>query len=162
MTNNDTVALDGDPSTDASDRERAGDVYEVDSGGLDTEQLSRDLVAVLWDLKALNAVAIDLRGRVSYTDFVIVCTGQSERHVRALSKNVEQEMREAGWEPLSAEGVESGHWAVLDFADVVVHVFEGRQRDEYDLEGMWVDADRLEFDDPPEDLYGHFQADRFE
>jgi ribosome-associated protein len=71
-------------------------------------------------------------------------------------------MRDAGWEPLNVEGVESGRWAVLDFGDVVVHLFEGLERDEYDLEGMWVDADRLEFEDPPEELYGHFQADRFE
>lgn len=160
---NDTAAVDGERSTDSPDEEGTrGEVYEVDSGGIDTEQLARDLVEVMWDLKALNPVALDLRGRVSYTDFVIVCTGQSERHVRALGKNIEQEMQDAGWEPLNVEGVEAGRWAVLDFGDVVVHIFEGLERDEYDLEGMWVDADRLEFEDPPEELYGHFQADRFE
>lgn len=158
----DIAAREEDDSLEASDQSDRPDVYELDSGGIDTEQLARDLVRVMWDLKALNPVAIDLRGLVSYTDFIIVCTGQSERHVRALGQNIEQEMKDAGWKSLSVEGLDSGKWAVLDFGDVVVHIFEGLERDAYDLEGMWVDADRLEFDDPPEELYGHFQADRFE
>ena len=157
----DIAALEGDASEESTAETTSPDIYELDSGGVDTEQLSRDIVHVLWDMKALNPVAIDLRGLVSYTDFVIVATGTSDRHVRALAKHLEQEMKDAGWEYISVEGLESGDWAVLDFADVVVHIFSGFDREEYDLEGMWVDADRLEFEEAPEELYGHFQADRF-
>jgi ribosome-associated protein len=159
---NDIAALDGEQSGEQSADNESADVYEIDSNGIDTEQLARDIVHVIWDLKGLNPVAIDLRGRVSYTDFIIVCTGTSDRHVRALGKTVERKMRDAGWDPISIEGVESGNWAVLDFGDVVVHVFDGFERESYDLEGMWVDADQLDFEDPPEELYGHFQAEQFE
>jgi ribosome-associated protein len=158
----DIAALEGDASEESTAETTSPDIYELDSGGVDTEQLSRDIVHVMWDMKALNPVAIDLRGLVSYTDFVIVATGTSDRHVRALAKHLEGEMKEAGWEYISVEGLESGDWAVLDFADVVVHIFSGFDREEYDLEGMWVDADRLEFDDAPDELYGHFQAERFD
>ena len=138
------------------------DVYEVDDAGIDTEQLSREIVELMWDLKALNPIAIDLRGRVSYTDFCIVGTGTSERHVRALGKHIHEKLTDAGWTPLSVEGLNTGGWAILDFGDVIIHVFDADAREAYDLESMWVDADRLEFDDRPEELYGHFHADRFD
>jgi len=159
---NDIAALDGEQTGEQSTETESPDIYEIESHGVDTEQLARDIVRVTWDVKALNSVAIDLRGRVSYTDFIIVCTGTSDRHVRALGTTVEREMREADWDPISIEGVESGRWAVLDFGDVIVHVFNGFARDDYDLEGMWVDADQLDFDDKPDELYGHFQAEQFE
>ena len=159
---NDIAALDGEQTGEQSTETESPDIYELDSHGIDTEQLARDIVRVAWDVKALNPVAIDLRGRVSYTDFIIVCTGTSDRHVGAIGKTVEREMREAGWDPISIEGVEAGKWAVLDFGDVIVHVFNGFERDDYDLEGMWVDADKLEFDDKPDELYGHFQTEQFE
>ena len=158
---NDIAALDGEHSDETPEQSGSPDIYEYDSHGVDTEQLAREIVHVTWDLKALNPTAIDLRGLVSYTDFVIVCTGNSERHVRALAKHVNKKMKEAGWEAISVEGVEEGTWAVLDFGDVVVHVFNGFERDEYDLESMWVDAETLDFEDAPDELYGHFQADRF-
>lgn len=158
---NDIAALEGNPD-DSRPGDRTADVYELDGADIDTEALARDIIHVMWDLKALNPVAIDLRGLVSYTDFVIICTGTSDRHVRALGKRVEKELKEANWSPLSIEGVEQGRWAVLDFGDVVVHVFNGEERDAYDLEGKWVDADRLEFEDRPQELYGHFHEQRFD
>ena len=157
----DIAALEGNQQKDSTD-EQTADVYEIDDAGIDTEALARDIVHVMWDLKGLNPVAIDLRGRVSYTDFVILCTGTSDRHVRALAKQVQKELKEADWTSLSIEGVEGGRWAVLDFGDVVIHIFNGFERDEYDLEGKWVDAERLEFEDRPQELYGHFQEQRFE
>ncbi|MFB6263678.1 MAG: ribosome silencing factor [Bradymonadaceae bacterium] len=158
----DMAAVEDEQSDPLEPDQSRPDVYEVDSAGIDTELLTRDVVEVLWELKAMNVQALDLRGLVSYTDFVVIATGNSDRHVRALASHLDDEMDEAGWEATSIEGVETGRWAVLDYGDVVVHVFETRQRDLYDLESKWVDAERLDFPDAPEELYGHFQAERFE
>jgi ribosome-associated protein len=138
------------------------DVYSVDNDGPDTEQLARELVKLSWDVKAINPVAIDLRGRASYTDFLVVCTGKSDRHVKAIGQRLHRELKQAGWSPVSIEGLDSGRWALLDFGDVVIHVFSEHARGEYDLEGMWVDADQLNFEEKPDELYGHFEVDRFD
>lgn len=138
------------------------DVYTADDSGPDTEQLAREVVELSWDVKAMNPVAVDLRGRASYTDFLIVCTGQSDRHVNAIAQRLQRELKQAGWKPISIEGLDSGRWALLDFGDIVIHVFSEHARNDYDLESMWVDADRLEFESKPEELYGHFDVDRFE
>lgn len=130
--------------------------------GVDTELLARDVAHLTWDLKALNTCAIDLRGRVSYTDFVIVCTATAERHVSAIARHVMNSLAAAGFETLGSEGLNSGNWALVDFGDVVLHIFNGDARREYDLERVWVDAPKLEFEDAPEELYGHFELQQFQ
>lgn len=135
-----------------------------DNEELDRELIgvARDIAAVTWDLKALNTVVIDLRGRVSYTDFVIVCTGTSERHVNALSRSVDSAMSDAGRPPMGTEGTEQGQWALLDYGDIIVHIFHQDARKDYDLERMWSEAPRLDLEDAPSELYGHFEAQQFE
>jgi ribosome-associated protein len=154
--------FDDDNPQDLHPEEPAGpDNYVLEEGEVDTETLARDITRLTWDLKALNTRAIDLRGRVSYTDFVIVSTATADRHVQAIAKHVLTSLAAAGFQPLGTEGLDSGKWALVDFGDVVLHVFNGDVRDEYDLERMWPDAPLLEFDDAPEDLYGHFETQRF-
>jgi len=140
------------------------EVYSLNDDGPDTEQLAREIVQLSWDVKAINPVAIDLRGRASYTDFLVVCTGKSDRHVNAIAQRIHKELKQADWTPVSVEGLDAGRWALLDFGDIVIHVFNEHARGDYDLEGMWVDADRLNFEDEekPDELYGHFEVDRFE
>lgn len=129
----------------------------------DTEAVARMVAELTWDIKAQNTVVIDLRGRVSYTDFVVVTTGTSDRHVQAIAKFVEDELRGSGVaRPYGREGIDGGKWALIDFGDVILHVFNGPVRDDYDLERMWPDAPRLELEDAPADLYGHFELDEFE
>lgn len=136
-----------------------GDHTELDE---EHKQVARDIAAVTWELKALNTVVIDLRGRVSYTDFVVVCSGTSDRHVHAIANRVDEAMREAGRPPLSTEGTEEGRWALLDYGDLIVHVFNQKARKDYDLERMWTEAPRLDLEDAPSELYGHFEAQKFE
>ncbi len=135
-----------------------------DNAELDREliQVCRDIAAITWELKALNTVVVDLRGRVSYTDFVIVTTGTSDRQVNALARSIDDAMREAGRPPMGTEGTEHGRWALLDYGDVIVHVFHQDARKDYDLERMWSEAPRLELEDAPSELYGRFDAQRFE
>lgn len=127
----------------------------------DTVAFAKELSELTWDLKGLNTVAIDLRGIVSYTDFVIVTTATSERQVQAIARHVQSSLRALGYRPLSAEGIDSGRWALLDYGDAVLHIFHMEARPEFDLEGMWVEAPRLELDDKPDALYGHFALSQF-
>jgi ribosome-associated protein len=157
------VALESDESQrdDAVSESRA-DIYQLDDDGPDTEALAREIVRVTWDLKGRNSVALDLRGLVSYTDFAVICTGQSERHVRALAQQLQEALHDANWETISLEGLESGEWAILDVGDVVIHLFEQSEREAYDLESMWPESEPLEFSEHPEELYGHFEVERFD
>lgn len=143
----------------AASAQEPAETTELD---LELAQVARDIAAVTWELKALNTVVIDLRGRVSYTDFVIIATGTSERHVSAIARRVDDEMREAGRPPIGSEGTGQGQWALLDYGDIIVHVFNKTARQEYDLERMWTEAPRLELEEPPEELYGHFEAEGFD
>jgi ribosome-associated protein len=137
-------------------------------GKLDQSELDKDLLEVVhglaeltWDLKALNTIVIDLRGIVSYTDFLVICSGTSERHVQAIGRRVDTAMREAHRPPLGTEGFDQGRWALIDFGDIIVHVFHQEARVDYNLERMWTDAPRLELKDKPSELYGHFEMEQF-
>lgn len=127
-----------------------------------SENFAREIAALTWDRKALNSIAVDLRGLVSYTDFLVICTATSDRQVQAIARHVMRELRELGYRPLSTEGIDSGRWALLDYGDAILHVFNQTARQDFDLEGMWVDAPRLELEDKPSSLYGHFAMDQFE
>lgn len=125
------------------------------------EDLAHEIAALTWDLKGLNTEVIDVRGIVSYTDLIVITTGTSERQIQAIARHVESEMRMLGYRPLHSEGSDGTRWVLLDFDDVIVHIFHEEAREEYALERMWPDAPRVTFDDAPKALYGHFDMKRF-
>jgi len=90
--------------------------------------------------KAEEVVVIDVRGLTSYADFFVLMTGNSDRQVQAIADGVEEKSRADGQRPLGVEGYEGGHWVLLDFGDVVAHVFYRDARGFYDLDGLWADA----------------------
>lgn len=100
--------------------------------------------------KAIEPVLIDLSGSQSYTDYLLVTSAHGSRGVRAIGEHVEKVLAERGVYPIGSEGIAEGHWALIDFGDLVVHVFEQNLREFYDLEGMWFDAPRIELAIPPE------------
>ncbi len=102
------------------------------------------------DKKALSPVLIDVSGRASYTDFIAVVSGRSDRQVDAIAENVEIVMEKQGLRLLGREGTGNGRWTLLDFGDVVVHVFYHPVREFYDIESLWIDAPRLKIVVPPE------------
>ena len=101
------------------------------------------MVTALSDLKAQDVVVLDLRGLSDATDFFVIATGTSDMHVRAVADHVVEAMAGAGVRPHHAEGLSQGRWALLDFVDIVVHVFHPSQRDFYQLERLWSDAPRV-------------------
>jgi ribosome-associated protein len=103
------------------------------------------------DKKALEPVLLDVSEQSTYTDYILVLSGRSDRHVQAVADAVAEVLKkQRGLTPLGVEGNRDGQWALLDFGDLVVHVFYHPVRDFYDLEGLWIDAPRVPVDVPPD------------
>jgi len=100
----------------------------------------------LLDKKAEDLVVLDLRGRSDVCDFFVLASGNSKLQVRALGKAVHNELLGAGHHPKGIEGMNGGRWALLDFFDVVVHVFHTEAREYFQMEKLWGDAPRLDLD----------------
>ena len=104
---------------------------------------------LLADQKAAEIVIIDVSENSSIGDYFVVATGRSDVHVKAACGAVEIGLREYGRRPLSSEGVQNGHWALLDYGEVVVHVFQHATRQLYDLERLWNESPRETFFEGP-------------
>jgi ribosome-associated protein len=98
-------------------------------------------------MKALNVVVLNLRGLASFADTFIVCSGRSHRQVSAIAESVQQDLKAKGIKPLGIEGLREGHWVLMDYGDVLIHVFYEPVRIFFDLEGLWSDAKRVELGD---------------
>lgn len=94
--------------------------------------------------KPEKVVALDVRGLTAYTDTIIIITANSARQVTAIAEHIYIEMKTQGNMPLGTEGIKEGSWALLDFGDVLVHVFDRESGEFYNLEGLWADAPRLD------------------
>jgi len=95
------------------------------------------------DKKASAVEIIDVSGKVDYADFLVLMTGSSDRHVAALADAVDDKLGKSGHHAISIEGRTEGSWVLIDFVDIVVHVFQEEARAVYDLDGLWMDAERL-------------------
>ncbi|MGD8263534.1 MAG: ribosome silencing factor [Desulfobacterales bacterium] len=100
-------------------------------------------VKAVLDKKALNVVALDVHDLTSIADVFIICSGRSNRQVNAISESIQSELKKHKIKPLSVEGTRDGHWMLLDYGHVIIHVFYEPVREFYDLEGLWIDAQRL-------------------
>jgi ribosome-associated protein len=99
---------------------------------------------------ALQPVLLDVSSLSSYTDYILILSGRSVRQVEAVSEAIEQGMKARGHEPLGVEGDRGAQWVLLDYGDVVIHVFHHPLREYYDLEGLWSDAAAVDLDVPEE------------
>jgi ribosome-associated protein len=104
--------------------------------------------------KAENVQIIEVTGKVDYADFLVLMTGTSDRHVAAIAQNVEVDLAQRGVRSLALEGLPLANWVLIDFVDVVVHVFQSEWREIYDLDSLWMDADRIAIPDVPEAARG--------
>lgn len=100
-------------------------------------------VKVILARKAVGVVVLDVHDLTSLADFFIICSGKSNRQVSAIADHVQRELKTAGIRPLSVEGAREGHWVLMDYGYVVIHVFYEPVRHFYDLEGLWADAPRV-------------------
>jgi len=96
-------------------------------------------------MKAKDIVIIDLRSLTSFTDYFVICSGTSDRQVSAIAETVKVDMKAKEQRPLGIEGQDEGRWVLVDYGDVVAHVFHEEDREFYELEKLWGDAPRVEF-----------------
>jgi ribosome-associated protein len=94
--------------------------------------------------KAQDPVLLELKGVTSLTDYFLLCTGKSDRQVQAIAQAIEEALKKKGIRPLGQEGMREGKWILMDYVDVVVHIFLEPVRRFYDLEGLWIDAPRID------------------
>ena len=104
---------------------------------MNSEQLCTLIIDALDDVKAQDIIKLDVRKMTSVTDYMIVASGTSNRHVKALVDNVSEKAREAGHKPIGMEGEEGGEWVLLDLQDALVHVMLPKVREFYNLEKLW-------------------------
>jgi ribosome-associated protein len=93
--------------------------------------------------KASGLEVIDVAGRVDYADFLVLMSGRSDRHVTALASGIEEALRKRNKRALAVEGLPHANWVLMDFGDVVVHVFQDDARSAYDIDALWMDARRV-------------------
>jgi ribosome-associated protein len=113
-----------------------------------SEALARRIAGVALDKKGRDVVVLDMRGVVSYTDFLVIATGNTERQTKAIEESIYQELKhgEAGPKrvPERVEGAAEARWILMDYLDAVVHVFTPAARDYYRLETLWGEVPALE------------------
>jgi ribosome-associated protein len=109
------------------------------------KMLAKQIAKIASDHKADDIMVLDLRKLTSFTDYFIISSGSSDRQVQAIAMAIRSGIKEKGRTPLSDEGVQGGRWALLDYGDVVTHVFYQEEREYYQLESLWHDAPRIEF-----------------
>jgi ribosome-associated protein len=109
-------------------------------------ELAKECAKIALDAKAEDLIILDVQGIASFTDYFVIMNGRSTRHVQGLAEAIEGEFRSKRIKASHAEGLQEGMWVLLDFDDVVIHIFYYDQRKFYNLEGLWHDARRIELD----------------
>jgi ribosome-associated protein len=122
-------------------------VIEVDEVSLAKAFLSVQSAA---NKKAENVKIMDLRDLSTFTDYFMICSGQSDRQVQAIADSIVIDLKESGFSPISVEGYREGRWVIVDFGDVVIHVFLDALRDFYNIEDLWYNAKRVPI---PQELF---------
>ena len=108
------------------------------------EQMSAEIAELASDRKAIDIVALDLRGMIGYADYFVICTGRTDRQTRAIHDAIHLGMKsDHGLLPSRVEGVSEARWILLDYLDVVVHIFTPETREYYRLEQLWGEAPSL-------------------
>ena len=101
---------------------------------------------IILERKAIDPVMFDIGRLTSIADYFLIASGSSTRQVQAISRHLERRMREEGLKVYGMEGEEEGHWVLMDYGDVIVHLFYQPYREYYDLEGLWTEAPRVQLE----------------
>jgi ribosome-associated protein len=104
--------------------------------------------------KALDVIILELGELTFIADYFVICSGESTTQVRAIAEFIEQELAPRGIRPLGREGLNFSHWVLLDYGDVIIHIFEKETRQYYSLEKLWMDAKTIELHEDSSDMGG--------
>ncbi len=114
-----------------------------DNGQINAEKLAKLCRTVALDKKAEDVVVLDVRGISTVADFFLICSGNSEPHLKAIADELSRRLREAGIRSHGQDGNPASRWIVMDYDDVLVHIFHPELRERYGLEQLWGDAKRV-------------------
>jgi ribosome-associated protein len=110
------------------------------------QELAQTVASLAWQKKAEEIVILDLRGLSNFTDYFVICSGTSKPHLKAIRTEVKTRLREdSSVSARSVDGEPESQWMVLDYGDVIVHIFHRSRRDFFALEDLWSDAPRIEW-----------------
>ena len=112
--------------------------------GLSAEEKAAFTSRIAADKKAMDVVVLDMRDASSITDYFLICSGGSERQVQAIADAIDEQLTQSGIASLGVEGYREGRWILMDYGDVIVHVFSRDTREFYDLERLWANAPKIE------------------
>ena len=125
--------------------------------GVDSWEKALLLSRFALEKKAYDLVLMEVRGVTSIADYFIICSGRSDRQVQSIAQGIGENLGAMGTRPLAVEGMSRGQWVLMDFADVIVHIFYQPVREFYDLEGLWGHAPRVELPEPYSTLVSQFR-----
>ncbi len=120
-------------------------INELDSD-LEIVNAAKDCALAAMDKKASDILILNVSELTSYTDYFVICSADSERQVLAIVNNVQDEMIKKGKKASSLEGLASSSWVLLDFGSIIFHCFTQSAREYYDLEGLWIDSKKVDFE----------------
>ncbi|MDD2390738.1 MAG: ribosome silencing factor [Desulfobacterales bacterium] len=109
--------------------------------------------------KALQLVALDVHALTSVADAFVICSGRSNRQVSAIAEHIVRDLKTQGIRPLSVDGLKEGHWVLIDYGYIIVHVFYEPVRQFYDLESLWSDAGRIVIEPDAADISENFEEE---
>jgi ribosome-associated protein len=112
-----------------------------------TLEKARLCLEIIQERKAIDPVLMEVGRLTSFTDYFLVASGNSSRQVQAISQHMARRLREEGFKPFGIEGEQEAHWVLMDYGDVVIHIFYQPVREFYDLEGLWTEAPRVDSDE---------------
>jgi ribosome-associated protein len=107
---------------------------------LDPGQLARAAVDIASDKKASDVILLDIREVTTFADYFVICSGSNRRQIQAIADAIDEQLGEQGAKALHREGVAEAGWILLDFGDVIVHIFGPKEREYYRLESLWSEA----------------------
>ncbi len=111
---------------------------------MDSDKLVQECIAICEDRKAVNVMVFDVRGSSTIADYYLFCSGNSEIHLRAIANNLTRGLKDKlGILPRSVEGTPASRWILVDFADVLAHIFHPETREHYDIESLYQDSPRI-------------------
>lgn len=114
---------------------------------MESKELTLNAVKILDNKKASNITALKVRELTIVSDYFIIASGTSSPHVKALADEVDEKLSALGVNPLRIEGYQEGNWVVVDYGELIIHIFDSKTREFYSLERLWADAEQLDLSD---------------
>lgn len=119
---------------------------------IESKDKALEIARLALDKKASDLILLEMKNLVPYTDYFVICSGESTQQVKTISEHIEDALAKWKIKPMGVEGRSPGRWVLLDYNDVIVHVFERETREYYMLEKLWLDAPRVPVDEVSDNL----------